>query len=87
MRGGAFWCEEQTQAWSRARFAASVTIVVTAKLTMRTTMRTTMTPIRQVKIKDELEQLIDNNDLETVLYAIAEISRKKLSALCLRTTR
>lgn len=29
------------------------------------------------KIQDELEQLIDNNELETVLYAIAEICRKK----------
>jgi len=29
------------------------------------------------RIHDELEQLIDNNDLETVLYAIAEICRKK----------
>lgn len=29
------------------------------------------------KIQDELEQLIDNNDLETVLYVIAEICRKK----------
>jgi hypothetical protein len=29
------------------------------------------------RTQDELEQLIDNNDLETVLYAIAEICRKK----------
>jgi len=33
--------------------------------------------INTTKIQAQLEQLIDNNDLETVLYAIVEISRKK----------
>ena len=69
MRGGAFGYEEQTQAWSRARSAASVTIAVTANLMMRM-KRTMMTPSEyylEQGSPEESARMTENNDNQSFI--------------------
>jgi hypothetical protein len=92
MRGGAFGYEEQTQAWSSARSAASVTIAVTANLMMRM-KRMMMTPSEcylEQGSPEESAKMTKNNDNQSFIRPnderahqerklTAEVSAKRLA--------
>jgi len=93
MRGGAFGYEEQTQAWSRARSAASVTIAVIANLMTRMKMRMMIAPSEyylEQESPEESAKMTENNDNQSFIRPnderahqerklTAEVSAKRLA--------